>query len=300
MNNSKFDCKYIQRNLFKTIDNKVPSSLVSPSLRSKSTSSSNSIMSQDLLFDHSSKNLHQQSPSQFTFIKLTKESLERIIEIQNNESKKSLTQQQSLIQNKILNFKNQDIIKEENQEEEETAEDEEDQEQVEEEKEKKLLDIIGNGQLTKRIIKDGNTNIFPNKGDFVKINLIEKLENGTVITEKKNIEIQIGEEYLIQGLEIALLFMKVGEIAEIYIDHRFGYGYEGRIHKWKPLVSIPLQTNLKYIVELLDCHTLFEVQESVEKNEELRVDEYLKFLHERRMLNYHRFRLFEEHTLNYK
>ena len=56
-----------------------------------------------------------------------------------------------------------------------------------------IIDIIGNGQLTKRIIQKSDSEIQPQRGDLVKVNLIGKLEDGTVFEDVKNMEIHVGD-----------------------------------------------------------------------------------------------------------
>lgn len=55
------------------------------------------------------------------------------------------------------------------------------------------MDIIGNGQIVKKIIKKGNSTNRPQARDFVKINYTATLENGVVVEEEKDLEIQVGD-----------------------------------------------------------------------------------------------------------
>lgn len=134
-------------------------------------------------------------------------------------------------------------------------------------KEQTFQDILGSGDLLKKIIKEGFTDERPMKGEQIVINLVGRLEDSNeIIEDKKNIEITLGDceviLYLkidisyflnydldlfkvIQGVDLALSLMNVGEIAMLKIASRFGFGDKGL----EPNVSPGAR--LIYIVELL-------------------------------------------------
>lgn len=87
-----------------------------------------------------------------------------------------------------------------------------------------LLDVIGNGQLTKKTVKKADTDIQPQRGDLVTINYTGKLADGTVIEQEENFQIHVGDFEVVQGLDMVIPLMRVGEIAEVYADQRFAYG----------------------------------------------------------------------------
>lgn len=62
-----------------------------------------------------------------------------------------------------------------------------------------FLDVLGNQQLTKKIIKQGEDNTRPERSFICKLNLTEKLEDGTIIAEKENFVIQTGDVEVCQG-----------------------------------------------------------------------------------------------------
>ena len=60
------------------------------------------------------------------------------------------------------------------------------------------MDILGNGQLRKKVLKAGKENSRPNRSDICIIKFIGKLEDGTVIDEEENLSIQLGDMEVIQ------------------------------------------------------------------------------------------------------
>lgn len=95
-------------------------------------------------------------------------------------------------------------------------------------KEQTYQDILGSGDLMKKIIKQGTLDERPMKGEQIVINLVGCLEDTNDIFEKEeNFEITLGDCEVIQGVDLALSLMNVGEIAELKIASRFGYGEKG-------------------------------------------------------------------------
>lgn len=68
-----------------------------------------------------------------------------------------------------------------------------------------FLDVLGNMQLTKKIIKAGEDSR-PEKGCIATINIKEMLEDSTIISEKQNFVIQVGDVEVVQGKESTSCF----------------------------------------------------------------------------------------------
>jgi len=113
----------------------------------------------------------------------------------------------------------------------------------EDQTEEDWLDILGNGQLKKKIIKKGKSNTRPNKRDICTIKIIGMLEDGTVAEEHDDLVIQVGDLEVVQGLDLTIVLMDTGEVAEILVNSRFAYGTNGA-------ESIPPNATIKYTVEL--------------------------------------------------
>lgn len=63
----------------------------------------------------------------------------------------------------------------------------------EKEKNDESMDVLGNGQLLKRIIKKSTNELKPERGDLVNISFTGQLVNGTVIEKQENMEIHVGD-----------------------------------------------------------------------------------------------------------
>merc|ERR1739838_77229 len=111
------------------------------------------------------------------------------------------------------------------------------------------LDIIGSGDLKKKIVTEGKPDSEPGKGCCVTISATGKLEDGAIIDKHEQISFTLGDNEVIQGFEMVLPFMNKGEIAECYIADRFAYGAKGLSPKILP------HTNIYYTIELVDYHT---------------------------------------------
>lgn len=60
------------------------------------------------------------------------------------------------------------------------------------------IDILGNGQLKKKVIKKGKSGSRPNRSDMCTLKIIGKLCDGTIIEEHESLKIQLGDVEVIQ------------------------------------------------------------------------------------------------------
>ncbi|EFN77170.1 FK506-binding protein 8 [Harpegnathos saltator] len=111
--------------------------------------------------------------------------------------------------------------------------------------ENEWIDILGNGQLKKKVILKGKNGTRPNRGDICTLKIIGKLKNNQKIVENyEDFVIQLGDVEVVQGLDLAIAMMDVNEIAVIEVDPRFAYGILGQ----RP--DIPPDATIEYTVEL--------------------------------------------------
>ncbi|KAL7303459.1 hypothetical protein TKK_0004641 [Trichogramma kaykai] len=109
------------------------------------------------------------------------------------------------------------------------------------------MDILGSNQLLKKVVKAGIKNTRPNRSDLCTIDIIGRLEDGTIVEEHEDLVVQLGDMETIQGIDLALALMNTEEEAEVKVGARFGYGKTGRT---SPLPVIPPNTDLVYNVTL--------------------------------------------------
>lgn len=117
-------------------------------------------------------------------------------------------------------------------------------ETVEIEEEEEWLDILGSGQLKKKVIKKGTPDTRPQRSDVCTLSYEGKLEDGTVVEEAHRIQINVGDVEVIQGIDFVLPLMDVGEECEAIINSRFAYGDQGL----PP--NVPAKATLHYTITL--------------------------------------------------
>uniref|UniRef100_T1PC14 peptidylprolyl isomerase n=1 Tax=Musca domestica TaxID=7370 RepID=T1PC14_MUSDO len=115
-----------------------------------------------------------------------------------------------------------------------------------------VCDVLGNGQLVKRVLKKSKVNKRPQRGDKVTLNFTGKLDDGRVVENQENFQVHVGDFEVIQGLDMVVPLMNVGEVAEVKVDPRFAYGSLGLKNDADPELSIPPDSKLTYEVHLLD------------------------------------------------
>lgn len=113
------------------------------------------------------------------------------------------------------------------------------------EKEEEWLDILGSGQLKKKVVKHAENSYRPQRSHICEINVQGCLSDGTIVDAHDHLTVQIGDAEVIQGLDLALPLMDVGEVALLEVGPRFAYGTQGR----KP--DVPPAATILYTVKLL-------------------------------------------------
>ncbi|GAB0088433.1 Peptidylprolyl isomerase [Sergentomyia squamirostris] len=129
-----------------------------------------------------------------------------------------------------------------------------------------FMDILGSGQLTKKILVKGVDDTKPLTGDVCRISFEGKLEDGTVVEQEEDFSINVGEHEVCQGLDMSLALMTTGEKAEIVVNSRFAYGSIGLKNDKDPSKNIPPDATVTYTVELLSCHPENEAETKTFEN----------------------------------
>ncbi|EDX07709.1 peptidyl-prolyl cis-trans isomerase FKBP8 [Drosophila simulans] len=124
----------------------------------------------------------------------------------------------------------------------------------EEDAEEEECDVLGNKQLIKRTIKKAPQDSFrrPVRGELVTVNFTGKLDNGTVVENELNFQCHVGDYEVVQGLDMVLPMLQVGEVSQVSVDSRFGYGSIGLKKEGESEYLVPPDANLTYEIELLD------------------------------------------------
>lgn len=143
---------------------------------------------------------------------------------------------------------------------------------VEEERKKELeendgwLKILGNEELMKKVVKAGQPNCTPIRGDIVTLRLEGRLESdeSVVVQKEEALQVQLGDYEVITGLDLAIPLMNRGETATVKVSARFAFGSKG------DPPHVPPAANLLYEVELLNSEPEKELGElSVEERRKI-------------------------------
>lgn len=105
-----------------------------------------------------------------------------------------------------------------------------DKEKSSEQKQDEWQDLLASGALLKKIIKPGDESkgLRPQRGDICKISYELKIKDSDNVVEKRDhLKIYLGDNELLQGLELALTLMYRGEECLLQMAPRFGYGDAG-------------------------------------------------------------------------
>lgn len=100
---------------------------------------------------------------------------------------------------------------------------------------------------TPQILIKGTPDTRPPSRSICTINFTAKLDDNKIVETGENFTFQLSDSEVIQGLDMAIALMDVGEKSEITIASRFAYGELG-------YKEIPSNSTLHYTVELLEAH----------------------------------------------
>ena len=115
-------------------------------------------------------------------------------------------------------------------------------------------DVLGSGRLRKKIIREGDRGRGrPNRGASCTINITETVAGGEEEVEvgtKKGLVFLVGENEVMQAVDLVVPLMVPGELALVKLESSFGYGAAGDGDRVGP------HTDLQLHLELLDWEVL--------------------------------------------
>ncbi|XP_022118759.2 peptidyl-prolyl cis-trans isomerase FKBP8 [Pieris rapae] len=92
-------------------------------------------------------------------------------------------------------------------------------------------DLLGSGSILKKILKKGDDSegLRPQRSDICRISYELRIRNGKHenIEKRDQVKIYLGDNEILQGLDLALTLMYKGEICLLQIAPRFAYGDTG-------------------------------------------------------------------------
>ncbi|KAJ6237844.1 fk506-binding protein [Anaeramoeba flamelloides] len=111
-----------------------------------------------------------------------------------------------------------------------------------------MIDILGNGGIMKEILKEGSGEK-PLPNSTVKVHYVGTLTNGKKFDSSRDrdqpFEFVVGKRSVIQGWDLGIPTMKIGELAKFTIKADYAYGSQS------PSQDIPPNSTLIFEVELL-------------------------------------------------
>ncbi|XP_048038991.1 peptidyl-prolyl cis-trans isomerase FKBP8 isoform X2 [Megalobrama amblycephala] len=111
------------------------------------------------------------------------------------------------------------------------------------------LDVLGNGQLRKKVLEPGaGPDSRPQRGQNVTIHLKTSLTDGTVVEELPNLCFTLGDGDVLQGLDLTVQLMEMGEKALIEAGAKYTYGALG-----SSTPAVPPDADLILEVQLLSA-----------------------------------------------
>lgn len=104
-------------------------------------------------------------------------------------------------------------------------------------------DILGSGRLRRRVLSAAKSDSKPNRGYYVKVNFEAKFDD-EVFLEDQALEFFLSEGEVIQGLDLVVALMSLGEQNEFIADPEFAYGKGGYPPKLPPNAAVHCQVTL--------------------------------------------------------
>ncbi|KAM3963185.1 LOW QUALITY PROTEIN: peptidyl-prolyl cis-trans isomerase FKBP8 [Aphomia sociella] len=123
-------------------------------------------------------------------------------------------------------------------------------------------DVLGSGALLKKFLKHGDesSESRPQRSDICRISYEVKVrDTGDIVEKRDQVKIYLGDNEILQGLDLALTLMYEGEECLLQIAPRFAYGDNGL----KPGESLGLVGELdspKYEGPAIDAETWLEAR----------------------------------------
>ncbi|XP_072388478.1 peptidyl-prolyl cis-trans isomerase FKBP8 [Diabrotica undecimpunctata] len=133
-----------------------------------------------------------------------------------------------------------------NDEIENIPEEEKEKSKEPEEPKPEWVDLLGSGAIMKKIIAEGKPDTRPQRSEKCIINYSCYLEDETLVDSADNFELNLGESDVIQGLDVSLGLMNIGEKCRLKIEPRLAFGKKGLPSK------IPGDSLVIYDVELVN------------------------------------------------
>ena len=107
------------------------------------------------------------------------------------------------------------------------------------------IDLSGDGGVLKKIVKEGN-GVSPKLGSTVFLYYAGRLEDGTEFdkTDDDPFYFKLGGGEVIEGWDICVASMTIGEECECFLNSKYAYGSSGAGDVIKPNSNLIFKMNL--------------------------------------------------------
>jgi len=122
--------------------------------------------------------------------------------------------------------------------------------------EEEWVDVLGSGDLKMKTLEQGEPGSRPQNTDVCTIDLVGKLEDGTIVESYDKAIVEANGNDVVQGVDLVLTLMDVGQKVEIIIKPRFAYGSSG-----DPKTNIPPNSTIFYTLKLWNASMAPELVE---------------------------------------
>lgn len=95
-----------------------------------------------------------------------------------------------------------------------------------------------------QILIEGQDEMRPMHLDWCKVSFTGKLDDGTVVEEADHMELHLGDNEVVQGLDMAIALMNLGEKAEVKVNARFAYGELGLKNDSDNTIVVPTNSTV--------------------------------------------------------
>ncbi|KAK9883977.1 hypothetical protein WA026_004912 [Henosepilachna vigintioctopunctata] len=106
------------------------------------------------------------------------------------------------------------------------------------------IDLLGSGSINKKILKEGTPESRPERQQVCVINYELFLNENDIIEKKENYEIDLGDYDVVQGLDLSIGLMNIGEICLLRLEPRLAFGIRGLPPKINGEVAVTYKVEL--------------------------------------------------------
>ncbi|CAG9860350.1 unnamed protein product [Phyllotreta striolata] len=132
------------------------------------------------------------------------------------------------------------------------------------------VDLLGSGAIMKKLLTEGKPDSRPQRSEKCIINYTLYLKDETVVESASNFQLNLGESDVIQGLDVALGLMNIGEKCRLQIEPRLAFSKKGLASDIPPDATVIYDVELVQVEpeDVIDSMTIGERRQKGNKKRE--------------------------------